>query len=213
MRLESVNRSRPRTLTLLGRERVTGIAKEPTTGPVTVGPDGLDGDGVGNPTDHGGVDQALYLYGLDEYRWWAGEAGLDVVPGLFGENLTVSELASASVEVGDRLAVGPVVLEVTAPRIACATLSGRVGDGGFAARFAEARRPGAYARVLTGGPLQAGADIVATAGGSGVTLLDCVAAYYDPATPSAEVERLLASPLASRFRTMLERRLATGQPA
>lgn len=207
MRLESVNRSLPRSMTLLDREVVTGIDKEPLDGPVAVTRDGLDGDGVGNPRDHGGPDQAVYLYGLDDYAWWAEAEGLAVHPGLFGENLTLSQLTSATVEVGDRYIVEPVELEVTAPRIPCRTLAGRVGDGGFAARFAGGRRPGAYVRVITGGSLAAGDAVAVARSGSGVTLLDCVDAYYDPAMPRAEVERLLSAPLADRFRTMLQSRL------
>ena len=212
MRLESVNRSLPRPLTLLGREVVTGIAKEPVDGPVTVGPDGIDGDGVGSPQHHGGPDQAVYLYGNVDYAWWTDNEGLDVHPGLFGENLTVSELRSAELEVGDRFIIGTVELEVTAPRIPCAVLGGRVGDGGFKDRFAAARRPGAYLRVLSSGSIEAGDDVAFAAGSSGVTLLDCVDAYYDTAAPSVEMERLLDAPVAIRVRTMLEARLDRTRP-
>ena len=96
MRLRSVNRSLPRPLTLLGREVVTGIAKVPVDGPVVVGPDGLEGDGVGNTKDHGGPDQAVYLYGVDDYDWWTDTEGLDVHPGLFGENLKTKTESKAS---------------------------------------------------------------------------------------------------------------------
>lgn len=212
MQLESVNRSRPRPLMMLGREHVTGIAKEPAAGPVEVTAEGLAGDGVGNTADHGGPDQALYLYGLDEYRSWAAEDGLAVRPGLFGENLTLSELASASVEVGDRFRLGEVELEATAPRIPCGTLSARVGDGRFASRFAEARRPGAYVRVVAEGVVTPGLDVVRRPAGSGVTLGRCMDAYYDPALPGPELDRLLAAPLASRLRTLLERRRDAGRP-
>jgi MOSC domain-containing protein YiiM len=106
MKLESVNRSLPRSLSLLDREMVTGIAKEPVAGAVGVGPGGLDGDGVANTRDHGELDQAVYLYGLDDYRWWAQTEGLDVHAGLFGENLTVSGLLSAELEVAGRFTIG-----------------------------------------------------------------------------------------------------------
>ena len=185
MRLESVNRSLPRPMTLLDREVVTGIDKRPADGPVTVGRDGLEGDGVGNTEDHGGPDQAVYLYGLDDYAWWAEAEGLAVHPGLFGENLTVSELASAAVEVGDRYTVGSVELEVTAPRIPCRTLAGHLGDGRFASRFTAGRRPGAYGRVITSGSLAAGDAVVVVRSGSGVTLVDCVDAYSTRPRPGS----------------------------
>src|SRR2546426_6937298 len=38
---------------------------------------------------HGGPDQAVYAYPSEHYPKWADELGLDVFPGLFGENLTI----------------------------------------------------------------------------------------------------------------------------
>lgn len=60
--------------------------------------------------------------------WWSFEKGQTLLPGTFGENLTISELESASFCVGDRLKVGAVTLEITAPRIPCATLAARMCD-------------------------------------------------------------------------------------
>lgn len=206
--LTSVNCSLPRTIDIGGRPVTTGIAKEPVEGPVAVTADGLVGDGVGNTKDHGGPDQAVYLYSLSDYRWWAEHDGLEPHPGLFGENLTVDELATAAVEVGDRLQIGEVELEVTAPRIPCATLAGRVGDGRFAREFAAARRPGAYLRVRREGTIEAGTPVTMVPGGSGVTLAACMDAYYDIATVDGAIHRLLASPLAVRLRHRFADRLA-----
>jgi MOSC domain-containing protein YiiM len=55
-------------------------------------------------------------------------------------------------------------------------------------------------------PVTGEADIALRPGRTGVTLVDCMDAYYDPALPAVEVDRLLAAPIASRFRTMLQRR-------
>ena len=46
---------------------------------------------------------------------------------LFGENLTIAGLESARMLIGDRLALGSVILEVTSPRIPCVTLAARMG--------------------------------------------------------------------------------------
>lgn len=207
MELHSVNRSRPRPLDLPGGTVVTGIAKEPVPGPVPVRVEGLEGDGVGDTDHHGGLDQAVYLYGLDDYRWWREDQGLEIHPGLFGENLTVTDLSTADLEVGDRLRGRAVELEVTGPRIPCATLAGRVGVADFARRFTRARRPGAYARVLVEGDVTRGDGLELVPGRSGVTLLDCVDAYHDVDTAGAQLRRLLATPLASRLRHRFERRL------
>src|SRR5437763_605949 len=124
MRLLSVNVARPHRVVLNGRGRRTAILKRPVTGPVDVGELGLVGDEVGSKKHHGGPDQAVYLYGRDDYAWWERELDEELAPGTFGENLTVEGLHSAELRIGDRLEVGDaVVLEVTAPRIPCATLA------------------------------------------------------------------------------------------
>ena len=77
--------------------------------------------------------------------------GREIAPGTFGENLTISDLETAGLAIGDRIQVGDVCLEVTAPRIPCGTFAARMGDPGFVARFRIAERPGAYCRVIREG--------------------------------------------------------------
>jgi MOSC domain-containing protein YiiM len=52
-----------------------------------------------------------------------------------------------------------VTLEVTSPRIPCWKLEDRIGEPGFIKRFGDARRPGAYLRIIEPGVLEAGDDI------------------------------------------------------
>jgi MOSC domain-containing protein YiiM len=68
------------------------------------------------------------------------------VPGAFGENLTIGTLESALFRIGDRLHIGEVILEVTAPRIPCDTFATRMGDPTFIKRFRKAGRPELYCR-------------------------------------------------------------------
>ena len=84
----------------------TGIDKRPTDGPVEIGRLGLSGDTIWSKKHHGGPDQAVYVYGEDDYDWWAKELGRPLDPGTFGENLTVAGLATGAAIVGDRLHVG-----------------------------------------------------------------------------------------------------------
>ena len=103
-RIESVNVGTPRGME--GYEGPTGIFKEPAAGPVQLGGEGLAGDYVADAEHHGGPDQAVYLYFSDDYAWWAEELGRALSPGTFGDNLTLSRLASADLAVGDRLVDG-----------------------------------------------------------------------------------------------------------
>jgi MOSC domain-containing protein YiiM len=207
MRLESVNagKARPRP----GGQGETGIYKAPVQGAVHVGREGLVGDSVCDARYHGGPDQAVYVYGSADYDWWAERLGHALEPGMFGENLTISEVESARVDVGDRLRVGPVLLEVTAPRIPCGTLSGKMGDASFARTFREAGRPGFYCRVLEAGPVRAGDSVSLESGeGESVSILEVFEEHYTDHSDEAALRRILAAPIAIRDRRQKEKQLA-----
>ena len=133
--------------------KVTGIFKVPQTGPVRIGACGLEGDAICDLAHHGGLDQAVYLYGQPDYDFWSRELGRVLEPGTFGENLTVANLESARVCIGDRFTLGPLVLEVSSPRIPCRTFAARMDDKLFVKKFLAANRPGVYCRVLGEGPV------------------------------------------------------------
>lgn len=153
VRLTSVNVGMLETLGHRTTQR-TGIRKHPIGGSVLCDTQGLLGDAIGNRKHHGGPDQAVYLYSAADYAWWADTLGRACEPGLFGENLTIDAWWDTP-RVGDRVQFGDVLLELTAPRIPCATLAARMGDPHFVQRFAQANRGGAYARVLQSGALHA----------------------------------------------------------
>ena len=142
MRLVSVNVGREQALSHAKASGKTGIFKRSVDTPVPVTALGLEDDTICDTENHGGADQAVYVYGAPDYRWWSEELGRDLTPGTFGENLTVADLESADLTIGDRLHIGRVVLEVTAPRIPCVTLARRMEDPAFLKRFRAAERPG-----------------------------------------------------------------------
>jgi len=204
MRLDSVNVALP--------VNGTAIGKRPVAGPVEVRRLGLHGDGVGSPEHHGGRDQAAYAYGLPDYAWWEAELGRELPPGTFGENLTVSGLASGDALVGDRMRVGAaVVLEVTSGRIPCGTLTARIGIRAFATRFRHAHRPGLYCRVIATGAARAGDRVrYERATLPTVGVVEFAEMYW--AKPGeltvAQIERALAAPICERGRRETEDQLA-----
>lgn len=212
MNLLSVNRSLPKPITVGARDDRTGIFKMPVDEPVRVGRLGLEEDVQVAKKHHGGPDQAVYLYSAADYAWFANELGRDLAPGTFGENLTlsdfsVSDFGEEPLYIGDRFEIGEVVLELTAPRIPCATLAARMGDAGFVKRFKKAERPGVYARVLTEGLLRQGDAVVYRRGDSDVTTLELFHNFYDIAPTRAGLERLLSAPIAARSRKELSAQL------
>jgi MOSC domain-containing protein YiiM len=207
--LISVNLGQEQPLPTGKGPEITGIFKRPASGPVRATSLGLEGDFVANAKHHGGPDQAVYVYTQADYGWWSTQLGQVLAPGTFGDNLTISELESSRCSIGDRLRVAEVLLEVTSPRIPCATLARRMGDAKFAERFRRAERPGLYCRVLVEGTLQAGDEVAyAPYSGERVGVVEVFRDYYAREKTPASIRRLLRAPLASRTRADLESQLA-----
>jgi MOSC domain-containing protein YiiM len=170
--LVSVNVGMPRAVEHAGRTVITSIWKRPVSGRLEARGVNLDGDGQADRSVHGGVDKAVYAYAQEDYEWWGVELGTDALePGMFGENLTVVGIDLNGAEVGERWRVGAALLEVSEPRFPCFKLGIRMGDLTFLKRFAAARRPGTYLRILEHGDLGAGDPIeVVDRPGHGVTI-------------------------------------------
>ncbi len=208
MRLISVNIGERRTQPKQDGLEITGIYKLPAQGPVRITRLGIPGDFIGDLKDHGGADQAIYVYGEADYAWWSNELGQPLGPGTFGENLTISALESARFSVGDRLHIGSTILEVTAPRIPCLTLARRMGDAMFVKRYRRAERPGLYCRVIQEGAVAAGAEVISESyAGQGVTVLEIFREHYALEKDQARLRRFLNAPIAARTRADVEKRL------
>ena len=208
MELISVNAGRSELMRIGARTVETGIRKAPVERG-HVGALGLAGDVVADEENHGGLDQALYLYSSEDYAFWADDLGATPEPGTFGENLTLSSFGAEPVRIGDRFRIGAVVVEVTAPRIPCSVFATRMGEPNWVKRFADARRPGLYVRVLEPGEVAAGDPVERLADGNGhPTVVDLMDVWYDAEPDAQLLERLLASPLAVRARANMERKLA-----
>ncbi|NUQ87686.1 MAG: MOSC domain-containing protein [Glycomyces artemisiae] len=167
MKILSVNIGRPRENPWKGLA-ATYIDKRPVAGPVQVtspgpkgeGTVGLAGDRVGDVQHHGGRDQAVYVYGSEDYAHFGALTGREFVPGAFGENLTTSGYDVNAALIGERWA-GPcgLVLQVTGARIPCGTFRGWIDERGWLKTFTREARPGPYMRVVEPGHVEAGAEL------------------------------------------------------
>jgi MOSC domain-containing protein YiiM len=208
MYLQSINIGAKRTLQIGNKPVTTGIIKTPVTGPVSIARDRVGNDVIQNLEVHGGPDQAVYVYGGADYAWWSTRLGRDLAPGTFGENLTIAELESGPVSAGDRLLIGSVVLEVTAPRIPCSKLATRMGDPGFVKEFRAAARPGMYCRVIQTGMVTPGDGVILQPfSGETVSIRELFEAWYKADHTATELNRMLAAPIAVRYRNRLEEEL------
>ena len=139
---------------------VTAIDKRPLDRKVKVTQYGLSGDVQADRKHHGGIAQALYAYAQDDAEYWEGELGRELPAGWFGENLRIEGLDLNNARIGEQWRIGEqVVVEVTGPRTPCQTFARWVGgenERGWVKRFSDARRLGAYFRVVRTGSIQVG---------------------------------------------------------
>lgn len=146
-----------------GSVGTTAIDKRAVPGPVRVGAYGVYADVQADRKHHGGLDKAVYAYSQDDAAYWADELGRDLPAGWFGENLRVEGIDVNRARVGEQWRIGArVIVEATMPRTPCQTFARWVGDDderGWVKRFSDARRLGAYLRVVTPGRIEAGDEI------------------------------------------------------
>lgn len=207
MKVDSVNIGSPQTIQQGNRAVTTAILKTPQRERITVGELGLVKDSICDDRYHGGPDQAVYLYRHEDYEWWQQALGREIVRGTFGENLTIAGIPEAALFIGDVIDFTDLSLQITAPRIPCATFAATMGDTGFLKRFLRAERPGFYCRVLKQGTI--GVDdegvLVPYAGASILT----TKLYRDLQRKlnSSELEAYLALPIDIRSRTAFQKSL------
>ena len=134
-------------------------------------------------------------------------AGRDLADGMFGENLTTQGLDVDGAVVGERWRVGSAVLEVSGPRIPCATFAAWMGERGWVRRFTERGRTGAYLAVVEPGLVSTGDGVEVLGRPShGITVPEVFRAYTGD---DALADRVLAEGiLEGEDRVWLERRMA-----
>ena len=190
--------------TLPGKRYRTGINKHPVDTKALVTVDGVEGDAVCDRRYHGGPDQAVYVEGGVSLVQWSHELGRTIRYGEFGENLVVSDLDNQLVAVGDRISMGEIVLEITAPRMPCATFATKMNDPQFVKRYRNAARPGFYCRVLKPGLIEAGMRVTLEAyDGYRITMPEMMRAY-GKVISGDQLAAYLSAPIHRKLRTSLE---------
>lgn len=206
-RLLSINIGQPRNIP--GTSTVTGIYKEPVSGPVAIGKDGIASDVIADRRHHGGADQAIYVYFQTDYDFWVAE-GVEIFPGLFGENFTLEGPASVSTAIGDRFVIGDCMLEVTYHRTPCMTFSAKMGDPRWLKRFHKARRPGAYCRVISPGFVEAGMAVtILPYEGERISVAEIMGFDGVADIPRDFMSRAVTTPIREKTRFKYENRLAS----
>jgi MOSC domain-containing protein YiiM/ferredoxin-NADP reductase len=140
----------------------SGICKDLRNGPVKVSTLGCEGD------EHafrpGDVDKALMHYCSQHYPFWRSEQAQSAhhfTLGSFGENLVSSCANERNICIGDVLSIGEEVLvQVSEPRRPCFKLNHRFHVKNMARLSQDLGRTGWYYRVIRGGNIRQGDQIV-----------------------------------------------------
>jgi len=152
MKVVSVNIGERTKVLWKSKEYETGIFKYPVNTPIFLGPEDVKGDHVVNRVHHGGVLQAAYAYGEQHYAYWKKlYPNHDWAFGMFGENLTITNLNEEEIHVGSIYQLGEATVEVTKPRQPCLKLGLRFSDLNIIKQFWNSTKSGFYFKILETG--------------------------------------------------------------
>ena len=130
-----------------------GVPKHPVPA-LEIKVTGCVGDKQNDRKHHGGVNKAVCLMEESILRSLQ-EAGHPILPGTTGENVLIQGVPSGALQVGARLLLGEVVLEITSDAPPCKTIRESFQDGSFK-NLSHKRESGTtrwYARVIVEGTL------------------------------------------------------------
>lgn len=161
MKVISVNLGALKVINYKGKIVETGIFKYPVNKPIFLGTEDVENDSVIDRKYHGGIAQAVYGYSQNHYAYWKGlYPNLDWNYGMFGENLTISDLEESETFVGNTYKLGDALLEVTKPREPCYKLGIRFGTQEIVKQFWNSTKCGVYFKVLQTGNVSVGDELI-----------------------------------------------------
>ena len=130
----------------------TGIFKYPVQTPVFLDIEDVQNDNVIDRKYHGGIEQAVYAYGEQHYEYWKElYPDLDWNYGMFGENLTITNLDETKIYVGNVYQLGEAKIEVTKPRQPCYKLGIRFNNPKIIKQFWNSTKSGIYIKIIKTG--------------------------------------------------------------
>tara|TARA_B100000508_G_C11328976_1_gene213308 strand:+ start:89 stop:640 length:552 start_codon:yes stop_codon:yes gene_type:complete len=152
MKVISVNIGERKTLNYQGKIIETGIFKFPVNHSIFLDKEEVKTDTIVNRKYHGGFEKAVYGYSENHYDYWKQlYPNLDWNYGMFGENLTISNLEETEICVGNIYKLGEALIEVTKPREPCMKLGLRFETQKILKQFWNTSKSGIYFKVVQTG--------------------------------------------------------------
>ena len=184
-------------------------AKQPRQ-QLVVGELTVEHDSQSDPKHHGGVDRVLHHFPREhygQYRRWDMMSGFKDAPAM-GENISTVGLDETMVNIGDVLAIGEVIVQVTQPRSPCFKLNHQFGHTEFALAMQTSGLCGWFYRILTPGVINSSDGISLVGRHSDISVRHAMAIYFATGFNAAEYDRLVCCEgLAQSWVTSLQRRL------
>jgi MOSC domain-containing protein YiiM len=161
MKVVSTNKGKSVEINYHGKIVKTGIYKYPVKEGIFLGKEDVKDDSVIDRRYHGGIDKACYWYSEKHYDFWKKRfPDLDWEFGMFGENLSISELDEGEIKIGDIYEIGECLVQVSQPRQPCYKLNYRFDCDTMVKEFIQAGFPGVYIRVLHEGMIREGDELI-----------------------------------------------------
>ena len=126
---------------------------------------GVVGDEQADPSVHGGIEKAIYVYPMEHYAFWnellsrETKKSVDLPLGALGENFTIEGLLENEIFVGDQMRIGTLEFTVVKLREPCFKFNAKMKYKGAAKAMLQSGFSGWYLRVNQTGALAAGAEI------------------------------------------------------
>ena len=131
---------------------------------------GVVGDEQADPSVHGGIEKAIYVYPMEHYAFWnellsrETKKSVDLPLGALGENFTIEGLLENEIFVGDQMRIGTLEFTVVKLREPCFKFNAKMKYKGAAKAMLQSGFSGWYLRVNQTGALAAGAEITVLPG-------------------------------------------------
>jgi MOSC domain-containing protein YiiM len=194
LKILSIQTGTKKEIIARGKPWPTAIFKSQVTGPIYLGPLGLEGDEQAHENVHGGEGRALYAISREAYDFWQQLVPREVplAHGAFGENVTLSTLNEKEIEVGDTFSLGETELQATMPRFPCLLFAARMQLEDTAQKIMRVSdHPGILFRVLKPGFLNVGDRLTPLKRfGSGLTITDFLKMTIDDKMSHADFNRV-----------------------
>ena len=161
MKVVSVNIGERKKVQWRKKTIETGIFKYPVDAPIFLDIEVVKNDVIADREHHGGIDQAVYLYGEQHYNHFKElYPDQDWQYGIFGENITITDFDETEIHVGSVYQLGETKIEVTKPRQPCYKLGIRFNNPKVIKDFWHSTKSGVYFKILETGNVKVGDQLV-----------------------------------------------------